>query len=157
MNDILTELSKPVWWVSVVVAGIAINLLSAYLKGSVDKALTGTSSWWRRRSSARQLAWQARIDLLRSNEQARHAVAASEVRLRLQSIHMLLLAIFIVLLPMFMATSGLPLPRLALVFVLGAFAIVFFMSFLAFRAGGEMAVVLREALKKANPLREPPL
>lgn len=148
MSDVLTELSKPVWWVSVVIAGIAINLLSAYMKGALDKALAGTSSWWRRRSSSRQLAWESRIKHLRDDEEARRKAATFEVRTRLQSLHLLLLAMFMLLLPAFMNTSVFQLPKLAAVFVLGCSALMFFLSFLVFRQAAETANLLRHAAKE---------
>lgn len=101
MDEILSELSKPVWWISVVVAGIAINLLSAYLKNPIDGSLARISIWWRLRSSARQKAWKEWIEILRSNEEARTNAWMLEMRFQLLSIYLLLLAIFMVLLVSF--------------------------------------------------------
>ena len=56
LSDVLTS---PVWWVTVVVAGIAINVISAYLKTSLDQRLSGLSSWWRNRSIKRKAAFDA--------------------------------------------------------------------------------------------------
>jgi hypothetical protein len=149
LNDVLSELSKPVWWVSVVIAGIAINLLSAYMKGSLDKAHTATSSWWRRRSSVRQLSWENQIKRLRNSEDAKRLAAASEIRNRLQSLHMLLLAILMLLLPAFMNTSGFQFPKVAAIFVLGFSMAMFFLSFLTFRQAAETANLLRLAAKES--------
>jgi hypothetical protein len=150
LNDILTELSKPVWWVSVVVAGIVINLLSAYLKSLADKALNGTSSWLGRRSTARQLAWQARVNRVRLDEEAKHEALASEFRLRLQSIHFLLLAMFVMLLAISPTVTGTSVPRLFFVFMFLFSTSMFFMSFLSFLDGAKTARVLRQASNKDN-------
>ncbi len=75
MSEILTELSKPVWWVSVVVAGLLINLLSAYMKSSLDGFLSNISAWWRDKSVKRKQVWQNRVAEIRSSEQARHIVS----------------------------------------------------------------------------------
>ncbi|MDR7152469.1 amino acid transporter [Hydrogenophaga palleronii] len=148
MSEVFAELSRPVWWVSVVAAGIAINLLSSYLKGAVDGVFSSTSSWWRRRSSARQRAWASRVERLASSEKERNWAAASEVRNRLQSIHLLLLSMIAILLPAFANTSGFVFSNIAYFFVLGFSSIIFFMSFLAFRQAAETAAVLRAAGRK---------
>jgi hypothetical protein len=56
----MDELTKPIWWLSVVVAGVLVNLASAYLKPRIDAVLLQSSSWWRSRSQAR-IAAQERL------------------------------------------------------------------------------------------------
>jgi hypothetical protein len=150
LNDILTELSKPVWWFSVVVAGIAINLLSSYLKSRLDKTVASTSSWWRRRSADRQRSWEARVEQISSSEEVRNAEVLSELRQRLQSIHMLLLAIFLLLLPLFTLNSLSPPPQLITTIILGLSAFLFFASFLAFLGSATTASALRSARRRPN-------
>ena len=150
MNEILTELSKPVWWVSVVVAGIAINLLSAYLKHPLDKVLGGLSSWWRQRSETRQKAWATRVDRLRESEEARNMAVATEVRFRLQAIHLLLLAIFLLVLPVFISSYGTSTPRVLTVILLATSSFSFFSSFLAHQMAMKTSSALSEAQSKAN-------
>lgn len=150
LNEILTELSKPVWWASVVVAGIAINLLSAYLKDPLDKALASMSSWWRRRSEARQKAWSARVDRIGSSEEARNSAAQSEIRLRLQAIHLLLLAIFLLVIPVFISNSGSSAPRILTAIMFGTSAFSLFASFLAHQGASSTNSALYEAQRKTN-------
>ena len=61
----MEELGKPIWWISVVVAGLLVNLASAYLKPRVDGALLRSSSWWRSKSQARIARRAQRIQAIR--------------------------------------------------------------------------------------------
>ena len=124
-------------------------MLFRSMKGSLDKALAGTSAWWRRRSSARQLAWENNIKRLRESDEARRMAGDSEVRTRLQSLHLLLLAMFMFLLSAFINTSGFQFPKVVAAFVLGCSAAMFFLSFLAFRQAAETASLLRRVAKES--------
>lgn len=147
MNEILNELSKPVWWVSVVLAGIVINLFSSFLRGQINRTVLSTSTWWRRRSAARQKAWEERIERLSISEAAREFTKHSEIIQRLQSIHLLLLAIFMLILPLFLSISSAPLPRAVQITIFGFSGLIFFGSFLAFRGAISTRDALHEALK----------
>ncbi|MFA7322055.1 MAG: hypothetical protein WC000_11380 [Dokdonella sp.] len=151
MDEIINELAKPVWWVSVVVAGIAINLLSSYLKNPLDRTIARTSSWWRSKSVARQKAWERKVERLSSSEEARNAAGLLEIRLRLQSIHMLLLAIFMLLLPILLASAITPLPRLVAIAIFAFATFIFFVSYLTFSRAAATRNALHEAGSKANP------
>ena len=96
LNEILNELTKPIWWFSVVIAGMAINPLSAYTKPVLDKSFLTTFAWWRRRSEERQKAWDERIEYIRSSKVAREGEIQSEFRLYFDSIRALLTAILII-------------------------------------------------------------
>jgi hypothetical protein len=148
LNEIVTELTKPVWWVSVVFAGIAINLLSAYLKNTLDQVLTRASVSWRNRSVARQTIWLEQIRLLRTNEQARHLAIANEFRARLQSIHLFLFAIFLMLFHSVTTASFGELPQLFVLAVLAFSTVIFFLSFLSFREAAELNARLLRAGSK---------
>jgi hypothetical protein len=154
LNEIVTELSKPIWWFSVVVAGIVINLLAAYLKTPLDKTLAGSSSWLRSKSEVRRKAWEARVDWIASSEEARNTEVLLEIRQRLDSINSLLLAIFILVLAVFKSLFGEPPGRAMTVMALGISAIAFFLSFLCFRAAVSTSNAVNEARKKAKSLEE---
>jgi hypothetical protein len=53
-TKLLDILASPLWWFSVVFAGICINILSAYLKNTLDDRLSKISTWWRNRSEIRK-------------------------------------------------------------------------------------------------------
>lgn len=93
MEGLLDELSKPVWWVSVVVAGFLINLLSAYLKTSLDRFLAHLSARTRRQQTARAEALALRVTKAESSRDWMQFEMHLEIRQRLQSISYLLLAL----------------------------------------------------------------
>lgn len=133
LNDIITELSKPVWWVSVVVAGIFINLISSYLKSNMDVGLSKLFSIWNERSIKQKNAWNTLVYEIRLSDATLHALLAKETRTRLQSIHLLLISIFISNFPFVISLeSGGDAHRLLNVFFYALSAFTFFMSFLAF-------------------------
>ena len=146
MNDIITELSKPVWWVSVVVAGIIINLLSGYIKASMDIWLSKLFISWNERSTKQNNAWTALVDGIKSSDSTHHSAVAKETRARLQAIHFLLLAIFISNFPFMVSLeSGGYTYRLLNVFFYALAAITFFASFLVFLSAARTARAIREA------------
>lgn len=93
MGDLAHELTNPTWWLSVVVAGILVNLASSYLKSRLDKSVSATSGWWRRRSERRQKLWAEYVAHLAANVEARTQARHLEIRLRLQAIMSFLFAI----------------------------------------------------------------
>lgn len=146
MNDIITELSKPVWWVSVVVAGIIINLISGYLKSSMDVWLSRMFNIWNKRSIKQKEAWDKLVDGIRSSDAAHHAALAKETRTRLQSLHLLLLSIFISNFPFVVSLeSGGGNYRLLNMFFYALSAITFFVSFLAFLTAARTARAINAA------------
>ncbi|MGY0635269.1 hypothetical protein [Luteimonas sp. A478] len=93
MGDLLNELANPVWWLSVVVAGILVNLASSYLKSRLDKSVSATAGWWRRRSERRRKLWQDYVKHLAASVEARIQARHMEIRLRLQAIMSFLFAV----------------------------------------------------------------
>ena len=61
LSDVLTS---PVWWFTVVIAGIAINIISIYIKKSLDERLSTISSWWRNRSEKRKAEFEDLVQRL---------------------------------------------------------------------------------------------
>lgn len=146
LNDIITELSKPVWWVSVVVAGIIINLLSGYLKSSMDVGLSKLFNVWNERSIKQKNAWGELVDRIRSSDANHHAALAKETRSRLQSIHMLLLAIFISNFPFVVSLeSGGHSYQLLNALFYALSAVMFFASYLAFLNAARTARAIQAA------------
>ena len=130
-------------------AGIIINLLSAYLKSPLDKGVENTFSWWRKSSEVRQVAWQARIERIMQNEEARKDEIASEFRFRLQSIHFLLIAILLLAFFSFAIIMGDTAPSFLRIIILGSSAALLFLSFLALLS----AVITASALRRGCPVR----
>ena len=54
MNDILKALSTPLWWLSVIIAGFAVNIAAAYAKPLLDRFLSSISSRYKAWSTDRK-------------------------------------------------------------------------------------------------------
>lgn len=68
MENIYELLKTPQWWVTVVVAGIFINLLSSYLKNVLDARISGFSNWWQNRSSNKKNEREKYVSKLASDD-----------------------------------------------------------------------------------------
>jgi hypothetical protein len=81
------ESSAPIlsreWWLTVVVVGLGIHLLASYLKPRLDQAGGWFSRSWALRNEKRKRERQARIEVLKSNEDARRKAQMDEFRHRL--------------------------------------------------------------------------
>lgn len=64
MDNLSEILTSPVWWITVVITGIAINVVSAYLKTSLDERISNISAWWRNRSEKRKAEFERDIQEL---------------------------------------------------------------------------------------------
>lgn len=67
MDDILNELTKPVWWFSVFIAGLAVNILAAYIKPLFDHLTQRISSLSKERFEKYSALRQQRINSLIEN------------------------------------------------------------------------------------------
>ena len=148
MNDIITELSKPLWWFSVVIAGIIINLFSSYLRDFLDKSFSCSLAWWHKRSSSRMLAWKIRVENIRNNAHTKDMEFANELRHRLGAIQIFLLALSILLLPVLLAQLGRPLKiNLIILYIsFGFSSVISFLAFLEFIA----AEICQKAIEEAR-------
>ena len=148
MDDIVTELSKPIWWISVVLAGIVINLLSAYLKSQIDRTLIGSLSWWREKSTKRQEQWALRINAIISNNEIKADEMHGEIVQRLQSVALMLQSIILLLLTLLISEIDKQLHLFVLLTTFGLSAFIFFASYLAFLKAATTRSALQEAQKK---------
>jgi hypothetical protein len=55
LQNVIDDISKPSWWLSVIIAGFLVNLLSAYAKPVLDKSLARYSHSRRQRLEAKHL------------------------------------------------------------------------------------------------------
>jgi hypothetical protein len=68
MDRIWKELGNPVWWFSVVAAGLALNIAAAYLKTWLDKLLSGLSRTFRLRNQRQRQARYRRIEQMKTHD-----------------------------------------------------------------------------------------
>jgi len=148
VSEIFDELSRPTWWISVVVVGLIVNLASAYLKGPLDNSLASSSAWWRRRSEKRRAEWERFVAEIGSSTEARNEAFFSEIRSRQKSASFLLGATFL----MVMATGG-PLfimPKLFSAVTFLASSLSFLLSIFSVENATYIHGAFGEAKKRAN-------
>jgi hypothetical protein len=150
MNEIINELSKPVWWVSVVIAGIIINLISAYLKTRLDKTLSSASAWWASQSAKRKKDWSERVERISEGGVELASEIAEESRQRLQSIQVLLLAILLLLQLVLMESIRADVPREIKVAFLGVSSALLFASFMSLQSAIRTARAITAARMSAK-------
>jgi hypothetical protein len=92
MTKIGEMLSTPEWWISVVIVGIAVNILSGYVKLPIDKLLSRTSSWWASRSATRAAERHLRVQAMRGDPMLRLETAFWELRFRITYIGLMVVA-----------------------------------------------------------------
>ena len=97
MNTSFQSLDSIDWWFGVVVVGIAINLVSAYIKGPCDRVLSGASMWWATRSEAQRKARAERIARLRASKDEQTFALIQALHIRVRSILMVLTAFFMLI------------------------------------------------------------
>ncbi len=61
MSELLEDVNRPSWWFSVVLAGLFVNLLAAYLKPYSDRLLGSVSDRWRRQLAAEEAAREKQV------------------------------------------------------------------------------------------------
>jgi hypothetical protein len=146
MNEILKLATSPVWWISVVIVGILINLLSAYLKPPLDDRFGRISTWWRVRSKTKGEAWAKEVERLRASSEGRIAATIEEFRSRLWMMSYLLFLIMFLL----MLTVPLPhpLPNAFRSFILIAGALTLALVLAAHNRAARFHRLIREALSK---------
>jgi hypothetical protein len=97
MDELINNVGSLTWWISVVLVGILINLVSAYLKSPLDRALSAVSEQWRARSALAREADEKVIAYLRSSMDARERHWRAEVRARFQALVFFVLGIMFLL------------------------------------------------------------
>ncbi|WP_414555787.1 hypothetical protein [Stenotrophomonas forensis] len=145
MDDVIVELSKPAWWVSVVVFGVLVNIASSYLKKTLDGSFSRTSAWWRDRSIKRKIAWQQRVLEIKLSDKVRLTVERQEMRCRLQAIQLAVMSAIMMLMPIYVGSLGSPFGKVVEVAALGFALLIFLASFYAFRDAANCAALLRDA------------
>jgi hypothetical protein len=149
LERIFTELSNPVWWFSVVLVGIAINVLSSYLRGALDGFFSKSSSWWRNRSEARKKAWEERVDRIVSSIEERNLAIADELRMRLGAIVRLLLSIIIFCYALFFDSHSVRFDFLELLSLV-LFAAYLIFSFFTWNEAEYLKLLLKEAQARSS-------
>lgn len=86
MANLLRFLLSLEWWLSVVVIGLVINILSAYAKHFLDGRLQRLSSFRRDLARAREQRREKQIERLRASQHTQMLVSVREVRARIRAL-----------------------------------------------------------------------
>jgi hypothetical protein len=97
LEEIINTVSEPVWWFSVVVMGIVINLSSAYIKEPFDRVMSNVSSWWKSKSDKAALKKEEYRTRLASDKEFMLLESMAELRQRHRSIYSLVWALLVVI------------------------------------------------------------
>ena len=93
MDKFFEEISSGYWWLAVVLVGIAINIISSYLKKFMESSFSGFSSYWKNKKDERLASENKKIELLSSDYELKVVYALSESRYRIRSIGFFLFGI----------------------------------------------------------------
>jgi len=72
LEKIIEELANPIWWITVVIAGIIVNIMASYIKVKLDKTISKASSWWTNKSVKRKEIEAQKLEELKSSKVARY-------------------------------------------------------------------------------------
>ncbi len=86
MNNFLSNLSSIYWWISVVVVGVLINILSVYVTRRLDARLSKASLWWRGRSEKERARYLTELAVLRTSQHEQVMAGLREIRFRIRSV-----------------------------------------------------------------------
>lgn len=68
MNEFLSNVNSLYWWISVVVVGILLNVISSYSRDWIDRALSRISGWWANRSDVRRQKEETAVQYYAEND-----------------------------------------------------------------------------------------
>jgi hypothetical protein len=87
MRGFLRDIGTLYWWLSVIAVGIAVNIISSYLKTKLDGQLSDVSSRWRIRSESQKAMRSEALATLRDSPHAQTMMATSIVEDEISSIY----------------------------------------------------------------------
>jgi hypothetical protein len=128
MNEFLTNLLSPSWWIGVVAVSFVINLASAYFKTPLDRALARFSTRRRNKQDRKLLDLVATLEAARCKKDGLVLLAVRELKFIFIGLSLLLLCVLTLLfLKSLAGTWDIAIPFLLLV-VLLLFLAMFFLQ-----------------------------
>jgi hypothetical protein len=97
MDKFLSDLGTGYWWISVVVVGVALNLLSSYLKGPIDRLGSAAFERYKARKRVQGVAFDEAAGKLAVDREAREWTVQEETRLYFKCLRRTLLGIWLML------------------------------------------------------------
>jgi len=153
MDELQRNIASGVWWLSVVLVGIVLNVASAYLKSPLDWLFSRLSVAWSERSIKARNARAAKVLELSGSEHGQHLVLADEMRFRLRSISYLVFSVVFLVAtfvaevrPEMLASSLVPVTDVWMRNVTGAMAqLTLFLSLYQHAAASRRAALIEDA------------
>ncbi|MDZ4057977.1 MAG: hypothetical protein U1D69_13655 [Polynucleobacter sp.] len=85
MDEISKSLLSPSWWISVVVVGVLVNLLSTYMKPPIDSLLARINSVWRNRTERAKTEYLELLDKTANSQNLQILTLIEALKLRSKS------------------------------------------------------------------------
>lgn len=106
MREFINNFGSLAWWLSVVFVGIALNIVSSYLKTHLDGFLATISISWKTKSAQRNRIRLEKLEYLAAHPSEQSYLAAQETRLRLQTIMFMLSALCLLIFALMVSEQG---------------------------------------------------
>lgn len=149
MHAIVEAISNPYWWFSVIVVGIGVNFLSAFLTSIFSRYTSRYSATRTRKRAQEDEARAARIERMRQSDREFQIAQHYELKLRLLAISFPLIGVIAVF-----TVSELP-PQLGVAGVLwahvltkGIMTVCIFTAVGCLRYAGRIADEINESLRR---------
>lgn len=97
MNEFISYVQSPAFWLGVLVVGVLVNLIAAYLKPHIDKSLSSVSARWAKKVEELERKRMARIKTLRGDKHKQLVASRRQVEHLIESVHSLALAAIMML------------------------------------------------------------
>ena len=97
MNELLSSFTSTSWWLGVVFVGVTINVISAYLKGPIDRLFSSLSIAWQERTEKSRQERESTIAALREDQHLQVIFLARASDSRSTELTFLIFAVFFTL------------------------------------------------------------
>ncbi len=157
MDEIKGVLTSPVWWISVVVAGILINITASYLRTVLDARLSRMSRRWRVKSQQRAGKRDHRIESLANDTHAQLIESHCSTRRLLMSLLFFAIGLYVMVAGILIKLdilANLPLILVVASYLLMSF--MYFMGYLTFNQSRKLTLEIHDALSRSVKGEAPP-
>jgi len=87
MNEFVTSIKSPSWWIGVFLVGVVTSVIAAYAKPRTDALLSKLSRSWAVRTQARKVAFERKVNAALKSEVERATLRFETVRRLLVGLH----------------------------------------------------------------------
>ncbi len=148
MQDLLAEVTRPLWWFSVVVAGVLVNVASGYVKEHLDSWLSRYSEARREKAAAETKARADRVVAMARDPWLRQWAVRAELRGWLIAITAIQIVSVTLLMALLMQSSAAKAPRILVVVLIFSAGVVAMVGWRALAA----TLPLRREVEEAEDL-----